>query len=492
VWYDIIDIIEFGYTHDSSFQEAAMLVKQFVDQDLGNSSYLVASEVTGRAIIIDPQRDVDRYLQVAEGLGLRLAYALDTHLHADFVSGGRELAGRAGLPFGASAESGLAFDHLPLAEGDQLRLDDLTIGVLATPGHSPEHITYSLTPEGASTPAAIFSGGSLIVGGAARTDLLGHERTEPLARQLYHTFRHKLLSLPDEVVVYPTHGAGSYCAVPQAAERTTTIGRERQQNPLAQARDEEEFVRLALSDLPSYPTYYRYMRDLNRRGPRPLGGLPEPAPLPPHEIRQALDAGMWLVDIRSPLEFAAGHIPGSTGIPLQAPLNAWAGWVIPFGAPLLLTGGDVEGREAAVRQLVRIGYDDLRGFLAGGVDAWEAAGLPLSSVPVLSAQELYRRLEEGQELTVLDVRQESEWQEGHIGGAAHLEAGRLPATSLPFDAHHPIVVQCAVGDRSTVAISLLEQRGYDNLFLLEGGLNRWRDKGLPVVTGPENGRQVKR
>jgi hydroxyacylglutathione hydrolase len=467
-----------------------MLVKQFVDQDLGNSSYLVASEVTGRAVVIDPQRDVDRYLHVAEGLGLQLAFALDTHLHADFVSGGRELAERARLPFGASGQAGLAFDYLPLDEGDKIRLDDLTIGVLATPGHSPEHIAYTLTREGATTPAAVFSGGSLIVGGAARTDLLGHERTEPLARQLYHTFHHKLLPLADDVAVYPTHGAGSYCAAPQAAERTTTIGRERQQNPLARARDEEEFVRLALSDLPYYPTYYRYLRDLNRRGPRLLGGLPEPAPLSPHEVRQALDAGAWLVDTRAPLEFAGGHVPGSTGIPLTAPLNVWAGWVIPFGAPIILTGSEGEEREAAVRQLMRIGYDELRGFLAGGVAAWQAAGLPLASVPVLAARQLHRRLEEGQELAVLDVRQDSEWQAGHIAGATHVAAGRLPAADLPFGKHQAIVVQCAVGDRSTVAISLLEQRGFDNLFLLEGGLKHWQEKGLPVVSGPEGNPQA--
>lgn len=461
-----------------------MLVKPFVDEHLGNSSYLVASEVTGRAAVIDPQRDVDRYLQAAEGLGLRLVYALDTHLHADFVSGGRELAARPGLSFGASAEAGLGFVHLPLAEGDTIQLDDLAIGVLATPGHSPEHITFTLTPEGASAPAAVFSGGALIVGGAARTDLLGHERTRPLARQLYHTFREKFLPLPDQTVVYPTHGAGSYCTVAQDAERTTTIGREREQNPLVRARSEDEFVRLALSDLGTYPTYYHYMRGVNQRGPRLLGGLPVLAPLSDEEVGQALDAGVWVVDTRTPEAFAAGHIPGSTGIPLDAPLVVWAGWVIPFGSPIVLVAEGRAEREAAVRQLVRIGYDNVQGYLEGGLAAWERAGLPLAGVQVLSARELHRRLAGGDDLAVLDVRQESEWLEGHIPGATHVEAGRLPHTALPFDAGHPIVVQCAAGDRSTVAISLLEQRGYRNLFLLEGGLNRWEAQDLPLEPGP--------
>ncbi len=460
-----------------------MLVRQFVDPDLGNSSYLVASEVTGRAAVIDPQRDVDRYLQAAEGLGLRLVYALDTHLHADFVSGGRELAARPGLSFGASAESGLHFDHLPLGEGDELRLDDLAIGVLATPGHSPEHISFSLTSEGASIPTALFSGGALIVGGAARTDLLGNERTEPLARQLYHTFRQKLLSLPDEVLVYPTHGAGSYCTVAQEKERTTTIGRERQWNPLARAGDEAAFVRLALRDLPSYPTYYRFLREVNRRGPRLLGELPSPSALSPHEVRQAMDAGVRLVDTRTPQQFAAGHVPSSTGIPLEAPLGTWAGWVIPFGAPMILVADDEAQQEGAVRQLIRIGYDDVRGFLAGGIAAWQAAGLPLVEVPVLSPPRLHRMLADRQELAVLDVRQQAEWRAGHIRGATHIEAGRLPSVALRFDFGQPIVVHCAVGDRSTVAISLLEQRGYHNLALLDGGLSRWEANGFPLVRG---------
>jgi hydroxyacylglutathione hydrolase len=462
-----------------------MLVKQFVDEDLGNSSYLVASELTGRAAVIDPQRDVDRYMQTAEGLGLRLVYALDTHLHADFVSGGRELASRSGLSFAASAGAALDFDHLPLAEGDILPLDDLSIGVLATPGHSPEHITFTLTPAGALAPAAIFSGGSLIAGGAARTDLLGHEHATELARQLYATFRMKYLPLPDDVAVYPTHGPGSYCAVHHDNERTTTVGRERRQNPLALASDEEEFVRLILRDLPSYPTYYRFLRDVNRRGPRLLGRLPQLAPLSPQEVQQAMAAGAWLVDTRMPLEFAAGHIPGSTGIPLQAPLATWAGWVVPFGARIILTGEEGE-REAAVRQLVRIGYDDLRGFLAGGTAAWEAAGLPLVQVPVLSAGQLHRQLSTGQELAVLDVRQEAEWLSGHIAGAIHVEAGRLAAAALPFNTNQAVVVHCAVGDRSTVAVSLLEQRGYRNLSVLKGGLRGWEGNGLPLVRG--NGR----
>ncbi len=273
---------------------------------------------------IDPQRDVDRYVQVAEGLGLRITHALDTHLHADFVSGARELAAQIGLPIGASAEAELAFDHLPLREGDSISLGDLTIGVLATPGHTPEHISFTVQPAvrqahhaaDAKGPTVIFSGGALIVDGAARSDLLGYDLTEPLARHLYHTIHHKLLRFPDEVLVYPTHGAGSFCSALSTIERTTSIGQERQQNPLVQAASEEAFVRLALNDLSSYPTYYQYMRPVNQQGSQVLGGIPVLEPLPPEDVRQQMAQGVAVVDTRSPREFAAR---GTSGAAMASP-----------------------------------------------------------------------------------------------------------------------------------------------------------------------------
>ncbi len=309
-----------------------LFIKQFVDEGLGNSSYLIGSSETGRAAVIDPQRDVDRYLQIAEGMGLRLAYCLDTHLHADFVSGARELAARVTEPFciGASAKAALEFDHLPLNEGDTLSLGDISIGVLSTPGHTPEHISFTVTSAGSAAPHSIFTGGALIVGGAARTDLLGHDFSEPLARQLYHTLHDKLLRFHDEVQVYPTHGGGSFCAAPTSNERTTTIGRERHTNRLAQVFTEDEFVRLSLSGLPSYPGYYRYLREVNRRGPRLLGRVPVLEPLPPRDVEKALANGIAVIDIRPPREFGGGHIPNSYGIPLVSPLNTWGGWVVPF------------------------------------------------------------------------------------------------------------------------------------------------------------------
>jgi len=462
----------------------AIFVRPFVDEGLGNSSYLVASTETGLAAVVDPQRHVEPYLQVADGLGLRLEYALDTHLHADFVSGARELADRAAgtIRIGASADARLDFDHLPLAEGDTLSLGNLSIQVLATAGHTPEHISFAVLAAGSTTPESIFTGGALIVGGAARTDLLGHDLSVPLARRLYRTLHDKLLRFPDRVQVYPTHGGGSFCAAPTSKERTTTIGRERRTNRLAQATSEEEFVRSALADLPSYPDYYRYMRDVNRTGPRILGGLPQPEPLPPERVRELLEEGASLIDIRSPREFAAGHIPNSYGIPLISPVSTWAGWVVPYGSPIVLVADDPTKRREAVRQLVTIGYDDLRGYLDGGIAAWRGSGLSTAQTPTINTKALREWLKGEDPPLVIDVRFEAEWRAGHLPSALRLEPGRIAAGQagqLPRD--RPAVIHCGTANRATVALSLLERQGHDNLTLFETGFTGWRDAGYETI-----------
>ena len=461
-----------------------LFIRQFVDEGLGNSSYLIGSTGNGMAAVIDPQRDVDRYLQVAEGLGLRLAYAFDTHLHADFVSGARELAARVTEPFrvGASSRAALDFDHLPLNEGDTLSLGDLSIGVLATPGHTPEHISFTVTLAGTAAPHSIFTGGALVVGGAARTDLLGHDSSEPLARQLYHTLHDKLLRFHDAVLVYPTHGGGSFCAAPASNERTTTIGRERHANRLARAFTEDEFVRLSLSDLPSYPAYYRYLRAVNQKGPRVLGGVPVLEPLPPRAVGNALANGVSVIDIRTPREFARGHIPNSYGIPLVSPLITWGGWVVPFGSPLILVADDPVKREEATRQLIRIGYDDLRGCLDGGIAAWQAAGLPTVRTRLIDVDELHAWMQRDDAPLVVDVRSDAEWRTGHLPDAMHIEAGRITesaATRVPRD--RPVVLHCSAANRATVGMSLLERLGYRDLMVLDTGFGNWREAGYEVV-----------
>lgn len=472
----------------------SLFVKQFVDEGIGNSSYLIASEETGVAAVIDPQRDVDKYIKTAEGLGLKLRYALDTHLHADFVSGAHELAHHLGLAhdhhdhhfqIGASATADADFEHIALHEGDKLSLGNLNIGVITTPGHTPEHIAFGVFGEKDETPQTLFSGGSLIVGGTGRPDLLGHEHMIPLAHSLYHTIHKKIALLPDDVMVYPTHGAGSFCNTSSNGARFTTIGQERLSNPFLQTPDEDEFIKRATTGLSSYPTYYGNMRPVNKKGGRILGnmGVTLIESLTPAQTQSQLKTGAVIVDVRDTHNFLEAHIEGSYGIPLVTPLVVWAGWVIPFGAPIVLIANDPAERLEATRQLVRIGYDDIRGYLEGGVEIWQASGLPVTSTKHITAPQLKDWLAQKDAPNVLDVRFNREWHEGHIRGAKHVEAGALTdvARSLLHD-DEPLVVHCQRGNRSTVAISILEQKGFKNIYALEAGIQAWADAGYEIVS----------
>jgi len=454
----------------------------FVDTGLGNSAYLIGSHDSKKGILIDPLRDVDRYLHAASERGITLTHVLDTHLHADFVSGNREIANQTGASIGASADAKVGFDHTPLTESTIIDLDAFQIHIMSTPGHTPEHISFLIVEPDGKTPSALFSGGALIVGGAARTDLLGHELSQPLARHLYHTIHDKLLKLPDELNVFPTHGAGSFCVAPVSSERTTTIGNERRSNALAQPQTEEEFVKRALTDLPSYPTYYKYMRDVNQRGGRILGGIPILKLLSASEAKAMMDEGVAVLDVRHNKAFGEGHIPNSYGIRYNAPLTTWAGWLIPFGSRILLVAEDADQRLEATRQLIRIGYDDIVGYVDGGIDAW-AKEYPVETIQSMDAKELRERLNE---VMLVDVRMKSEWDAGHIPSATHFEGGRIAWDDLPFPHDKPLAIQCASGNRSMSAISVLKRRGYHNVIQVEGGINKWKMRGFEVVQDKPN------
>ncbi len=408
--------------------EKPWFVEPFVDKGLGNSAYLVGSHHTKKGILIDPLRDVDRYLQAAFERGIQLTHVLDTHLHADFVSGNREIAHQTGALIGASAEAKVGFAHQPLTEESIIDLGAFQIHVVATPGHTPEHISFLIVEPDSKTPSALFSGGALIVGGAARTDLLTPELTQPLTRQLYHTIHDKLLKLPDEVDVFPTHGAGSYCVAPASKERTTTIGRERMDNALAQPQSEEEFVKRALANLSSYPTYYKYMRAINQRGARILGGIPVLTPLSASEVKAMMEDGVVVLDVRHGKAFGAGHIP-------------------------------------------------LVGTLEGGIEAW-AQEYPVETMKSMDTKELRERLDE---VMLIDVRQRSEWDEGHIPGAIHFEGGRVAWEELPFPHDKPLVIQCSSGNRSMSVSSVLRRRGYHNVIQVEGGIKQWEKNGFEIT-----------
>lgn len=451
-------------------------IQSFIDTGLGNSAYLIGSHETKKGILIDPLRDVDRYLHAASELGLTLTHVLDTHLHADFVSGNREIAHQTGAVIGTSADAKVGFEHNPLTEESVIDLGAFQVRVMSTPGHTPEHISFLIIEPDRKTPSALFSGGALIVGGAARTDLLTPELTRPLASHLYHTIHDKLLKLPDELEVFPTHGAGSFCVAPVSSDRTTTIRRERSSNPLALAGSEDEFIKRALTGLPSYPTYYKYMREVNQKGARILGGVPILKPFSAGEVKAMMEEGVVVLDVRHNKKFGAGHIPSSYGIRVDAPLVTWAGWMIPFGSRILLVAENADQRFEATRQLIRIGYDDLVGYLEGGIEVW-ARDYPVETVQSMDARELRERLDE---VFLVDVRMKSEWDAGRIPGAIHFEGGRIAWDELPLPHDKPLAIQCASGSRSMAAISVLKRRGYGNVIQVEGGINKWMMRGFEV------------
>ncbi|MCA1648420.1 MAG: MBL fold metallo-hydrolase [Chloroflexi bacterium] len=469
-----------------------MRVRQFVDEGLGNSAHLLISESGGVAALIDPLRDIDQYVAAARAEGVRITHVLETHIHNDFLSGSRELAALTGARIVASADAGLELDHQPVRDGDTLAIGDVQIKVLATPGHTPEHVSYLAQNTAKPTESAVlFSGGSLLVGAVSRTDLLGHEHATGLAHQLYHSLHEKILPLADDVIVHPTHGAGSFCTAAAAAESTTTIGRERRNNPFLALAGPEAFTKRLLESMPSYPSYFDHMRALNRRGPHVLEELPRLARLTPHDVCARQRSGEALVDTRSIHDYARGHIPGVYHVELRPAFASWVGWVVPFGTPVILVSDTTEVHEYAVRQLIRIGYDDLPGYLDGGMDAWKTAGLPIDRVPVLTMHEVRQRLieEPGEPLVVVDVRQAHEWAAGHMPRAELVEAGALPCAELHLPHDRLLAIHCGHGQRAATGLSVLEHRGYENLALIAEGIDEWRAAGGEVERGTPSGRE---
>ncbi len=432
------------------------------DEGLGNTSWLVDLG-DGRALVVDPARHPGPYLAEAERRTLRISFVAETHLHADFISGSRELAAQ-GARVLASAAGDLAWPHHALADGDEIDLAGLTLRAMATPGHTPEHLAY-LVLDG-PRPLAVFTGGSLIVGAAARTDLIAPERTEELTRAQWRSIREQLLSLPDDVVVYPTHGAGSFCSASAGGERWTTIGAERAANPLLAGDDEDAFVRRLLGGLGTYPPYFLRLRERNRSGPAVLGaaqpGLPR---LHVDAVRRQIADGAELLDVRPVPAFAAGHVPGALSIPLRPQFASWLGWLVPEERPLVFVLDADQERAELVRQCLGIGYEHLSGELERGTAAWEAAGLPLERLALVKAADVRTP-------AVLDVRQKSEYLEGHLPGAIHIELGALPG-ALDAVPTGPAVVMCGHGERATTAASILARSGRYDITVAVGGPADW-------------------
>ncbi|GAA2637263.1 rhodanese-like domain-containing protein [Actinomadura fulvescens] len=464
---------------------AISLVSALVDEGLGNSAYLVDLG-DGRALAVDPPRDVRGLRAQADRARLRIAFVADTHLHADFLSGARQLAADTGAQVLASAAGRRAFDHTRLADEDEADLGGLTMRALATPGHTDEHLAFLLLD--GPRPLGVFTGGSLIVGAAARTDLLGPGRTEELARAQYASLQ-RLATLPDHVAVWPTHGAGSFCSAPPGADRTSTIGAEKASNPLLAAPDADTFAARLIDSLGSYAAYFDRLTELNRRGPQILTGPPALAPLPVDQTRALLADGAVVVDVRPVADFAAGHLPGALSNPLRPQFGTWLGWLTDPATPIVIVRDPDQDPADITWQALTIGHENLVGELAGGVTAWRAAGHPLHSLGLTDAAHIGER-------PIVDVRQDAEYAAGHVPGAVHVELGDLPAHAADLD-RRPYVVMCGHGERAATAASLLARAGHRDLAILAGGPDDWakateRALNQGQLEGPEQGLELGR
>ena len=441
---------------------AAIDVISLVDEGLGNSAYLLDLG-DGRALAVDASLDL-RALRAAAGRrGLRVAYAADTHLHADFLSGAVRLAAEDGASVLASRAGNRDFPHREMVDGDETDLGGLTLRALATPGHTDEHLAFQVVD--GSRVLGVFTGGSLIVGSAARTDLVSPERTEELARAQYQSLQ-RLAELDDQVAVWPTHGAGSFCSAPPGTERTSTIGAERATNTLLRAENEDAFVSQLLASLGSFPPYFLRLGEINRRGPAPVSG-DTLRPLPADYVARLAAEGAQLVDVRPVPDFAQAHVPGSVSIPLRPVFATWLGWLVDPDRPIVIVRNTDQDPAEILWQARKVGYDEIVGELAGELASWTDAAMPTRSIPLVSAESL-------EDTAVLDIRQDSEFAAGHVPGAAHIELGDL-ATSTAAVPSRPTVVMCGHGERAMSAASLLARDGRREVAVLDGGPTDWAE-----------------
>jgi hydroxyacylglutathione hydrolase len=473
-------------THPSE----AVLFETVRTDGLAHLSYLIGDRSTGRAAVIDPRRDVDVYLELARRHRLTITHAVETHIHADFVSGSRELAARTGTAKAyVSVEGGAryGFAHEPLRDGARVELGAVTLAAVHTPGHTPEHLSYLATEKG--KPWGFFSGDFLFADSVGRPDLLGAAQTPGLAKALFRSLRTALAPLPDALPLYPAHGAGSPCGA-NICDRQSTVGHERRHNPALQFTDEAAFTDWVLRTAPPMPRYYPRMKRVNAQGPEVLNGLPAVEWLGPAAFRRRLAAGdVQLLDNRHMLAFGGGHIAGAWNIGPRPELSLWAGWMLDPEKSLALVlprDGDLP---EVLRQLLRVGFTNMAGCLKGGMDAWVTAGLPVQGLAQVPVQELNGRLPP-RDFSLLDVRTPGEWDGGHLPGARYLFLGELPQKFKDLDRDRPVVVYCASGYRSSLAASLLQANGFRNVRNVPGSYAAWTAAGFPVVKPADANRKA--
>jgi len=470
-----------------------MYFKQFYLGCLAHASYLIGSE--GEAVVVDPQRDVDQYIDEAEAQGFEIKYVIETHLHADFVSGHRELAARTGAEIVFGKEAGATFPHRAVKDGDEINIGKVSLRIMETPGHTPESIsvlvTDAKTGEGGKKeeevlpePQKILTGDTLFVGDVGRPDLAGGKGYTPqiMAGMMYDTLHDKLLKLDDATEVYPAHGAGSMCGKNMSKETSSTIGAQRRFNYALQPMSKEEFVRMMTADLPEAPAYFPQDAEINRTGAEPLSQLPEIVALAPAQVRDLSLSPHVILDVRAAAEFGAGHLPGSINIGLGGQFAIWAGTLIPIGTPIVIVAESEEKAQEAVTRLARVGHESVKGYLAGGIAAWNKAGLELAGLPQITVGELNELISNPAPLQIVDVRRPPEYASGHVPNAipASLSDLQKALSKLALDPNKPTAVICAGGYRSSAASSILEQNGFSDLLNVAGGTSAWIAAGYPV------------
>lgn len=458
-----------------------MYFEQFYLGCLAHASYMLASE--GEAVVVDPQRDVDLYVKAAADHGLTICHIFESHLHADFVSGHRELAARTGAKIYMGARAGATFPHVDVSDGFELKFGKASIRVVETPGHTPESICLVVTDhEKSNAPWAVLTGDTLFIGDVGRPDLSPQHTPAQLAGMLYDSLHQKLLTLADSVLVYPAHGAGSLCGKNMRAERSSTIGTERLTNYALQIKSREEFIAQLTSHLPARPEYFAKDAEINRTGAAALSELPALRAIAPPELQKMLKDGEIALDVRPGEEFAAGHVPGSVNIALSGQFASWAGTVLGLSShPVLIAATDAQIEEARTR-LARVGIEALDGYLDGGVAAWKQAGLPVATVEQVTVDDLNSRLRSGG-LQVLDVRREPEWDAAHIADAAWWPLDNFKVSPPEIDHDVPLAVHCKGGYRSIIACSLLQRAGFGRVLNVVGGFDAWQQAKLPSVAG---------
>lgn len=459
-----------------------MMLEQFYLGCLAQASYLIGSE--GTAAIVDPQRDVDIYLEAARDRNLKIQYVIETHLHADFVSGHRELAERTGARIYIGKGSGASFPHVAAAEGDEIVFGQCRLRFLHTPGHTLESMCVLITDlERRHEPWAVLTGDTLFIGDVGRPDLSDERTPQELAGLLYDSLREKLLTLPDDVLVYPAHGAGSMCGRNISADRSSTIGHERQFNYALQPMSRDQFVHIMTDELPPRPEYFHRDVDLNRHGASTLAELPPVRSLSPTEALQLQQSGAAILDTRPAADFCAGHIPGSINVGLSGQFAAWAASVLGLDRNIVLVVDEQAAVSEARQRLARVGIEHVAGYVEGGISGWVGSALPIQMTHWISVHDLDRELHNGALMSILDVRRPAEWETGHLPGAIHSPLDRLSSEVESVPRGRPLAVYCKSGYRSTIACSLLEAAGLSDLRNVIGGFDAWSGAGLPTVAG---------